>query len=541
MDFIFGTLATDELKVVHHRALRRGVQHQHAIQPIDPLPGDPVTLTVIVGQATSADQVTVYYTTDGSIPDGERGTPHNGQTVALTRVEYAWDTVAWAYLGVWRGTLPAQSEGTVMRYRIGAWESAGTDEVFADYPEHKYTSERAAAAFFAGLPVPADVPSHTARRDVFTYYVDTYTTPDWARDAVLYQIMPDRFYPGDGRDWLTPDSLTGIYGGTLWGVRDKLDYIAALGVTCIWLTPTFPSPTHHGYDVTDYLHVEPRLGGDDAMHALVQAAHARGIRVLLDLVCNHISHEHPHFVDARQSVSSPYREWFLFDDHDPIGYKTFFGVETMPYINLLNPGARAWMLSIAQHWLREYDIDGYRLDHANGPGPDFWADFRAACRAVKPDCWVIGEVVEAPDILRSYVGRLDGLLDFHMEDALRRTYAFNTMTEREFAQFTERHYSYFPASFSLPTFLDNHDMDRFLFAAGGNQAALRRAAAAQMRLPPPPVIYYGTEVGLSQNSGKHAGLGLEVSRLPMLWGSAQDADLLAYYRQLIQQRATMPR
>jgi cyclomaltodextrinase len=535
MDFIFGTLANDDLKLIHHRVLRRGVQHHHEMEPRDPLPDEPVTITVKVGQDVRADRVSLYYTIDGSSPDGSRGGCSNGHCLELERVDLVWDTLAWAYIAIWRGVLPAQPEGTTVRYRIGAWNSAADaqDEIFADYPEFKATTERAAAAFFRGEAVPNDIAPALAKIDTFAYSVDRFQSPQWVKDAVIYQVFVDRFYPGHGRDWLQPSDLTGFYGGTLWGVRDQLDYIETLGATCIWLSPTFPSPTHHGYDITDYLHVEPRMGGDEALHALVEAAHARDIRVLLDLVGNHISDEHPYFVEALNTPSSTYRDWFIFDDEDPIGYKTFFGVASMPFINLNTPAARAWMLDVAQYWLREFDVDGYRLDHANGPGPDFWVDFRAACRAVKSDSFSFGEVVESPDILRAYIGRLDGLLDFHMEDALRRTFALGAMSEVEFEAFVERHYAYFPDDFVLPTFLDNHDMDRFLFAANGNLDALKRAAAAQMRLPQPPVIYYGTEVGLSQKAGRNNGWGLEVSRLPMPWGHGQNRDLLAYYQKLI--------
>ncbi len=234
---------------------------------------------------------------------------------------------------------------------------------------------------------------------------------DWARQAVIYQIFVDRFYPGGGRDWLQTTDLRGFCGGTLWGVAEKLDYVAELGADCLWLSPIFPSPSHHGYDATDLMHVEPRLGGDEALRALVEQAHARGIRVLLDLVCNHISDEHPIFREARSNPASPHRSWFTFDDSE-IGYRTFFGVRSMPQVNLANPAARAWMIDTARYWLREFDVDGYRLDYANGPGPDFWTDFWAACKAEKPDCYCFGEVVDAPVVQRTYVGRLDGCLDF---------------------------------------------------------------------------------------------------------------------------------
>ena len=531
MDFVFGTLATDELRLLHHRLARQGVQHADDITPLDPEPGQPVTLTVHIGQDVAADQVACYYTTDGSIPAGSRGEAHNDHVIQLERVTLEWDTLAWGYVARWRGQLPGQPDGTSVRYRIGAWSDT-TDEIFADWPQIKPTVEAAAAAFFRDEPLPPVAPSQPETSRIFNYHVDTFRVPDWARQAIIYHVFVDRFHPGAGRDWLQPANLSGFFGGTLWGVRDQLNHIADLGADCIWLSPTFASPTHHGYDITDYTRTEPRLGGDDALLALVEAAHARGIRVLLDLVCNHLSNQHPYFQDALRSPASPYRNWFFFDNSE-IGYKTFFGVASMPEINLDHPAARAWMIDIGRYWLREFQVDGYRLDHANGPGPGFWSDFRAACRAENPDCYLFGEIVEAPPLQRAYVGRLDGLLDFHLEDALRKAFGWGTMTEPEFERFATRHTDYFPADFVMPTFLDNHDMDRFLYIVRDDKDRLRRAARAQFRLPGPPIIYYGTEVGLSQKTGKYDGQGLEESRLPMLWGADQDTDLLAFYRELI--------
>jgi glycosidase len=208
----------------------------------------------------------------------------------------------------------------------------------------------------------------------------------------------------------------------------------------------------------------------------------------------------------------------------------------MPQLNLSNPEARAWMIGIARYWLREFDVDGYRLDYANGPAPDFWTDFWTACKREKPDCLCFGEVIDAPDILCTYAGRMDGCLDFHLGDALRKTYGWKTWTEADFERFAARHQAYFPDSFLRPTFLDNHDMDRFLFIAGNDREALKRGAAAQMQLPAPPIIFYGTEVGLSQSISTKDGMGLHVSRTPMRWGAEQDQDMLVYYKRLIRNR-----
>ncbi|MBZ0275865.1 MAG: alpha-amylase [Anaerolineae bacterium] len=535
MDFIFGTLATDELKLVHHRAMRQGIQHAYRKSPLDPQPGQPVTITVTTGQDAAAAHVACYYTTDGSIPKGSRGTAINGHVVLLSQVETAWDTLSWGYTTLWRGVLPPQSDGTVVRYSISAWDESGA-EIRADWPDVKATAEHAAGFFFQGEALPEDILRGDASEStVFAYHVDSLHVPQWAREAVIYHVFVDRFYPGDGRDWLQTTDLMGFCGGTLTGIEQKLGYIADLGATCIWLSPTWVSPTHHGYDILDYKRTEPRLGGDAALRSLVDAAHKRGIRVLLDLVCNHMSNEHPIFQSAISSPTSPYRDWFTFDD-SPIGYRTFFTAASMPQINLENPAARDWMLDIARYWLREFDVDGYRLDYALGPGPAFWGDFRTACREVKPDSFCFGEVVDAPDVLRQYIGQLDGVLDFHSGEALRKAFGRKTWTEAEYTHFAAGHVAYFPPDFLLPTFLDNHDMDRFLFIAGGDKNALRRAAAAQMRLPGPPIIYYGTEVGLSQPVSTGDGMGLHVSRTPMFWGDEQDADLLAFYTDLIRRR-----
>lgn len=541
MDFIFGTFATDELKVVHHRTARRGIQHEYEISPRDPEPGRPVTLTVQVGTDQSADHVACYYTIDGSLPAGSRGTATNGDVVRLDCIETVWDAVAWGYVTRWQGVLPAQPDGAIVRYRIGAWSDAQTAtraEMFADWPDVRDTAEKAAAAYFRGEDLP-DTPSNfPAQPTTFSYHVDQAQPPDWARDAVIYQVFVDRFYPGDGREWLPAKQLSGFFGGTLWGVRDKLDYIVDLGATVIWLSPTWASPTHHGYDVTDYHKTEPRLGGDEALKALIDAAHARGLRVMLDMVCNHVSDQHPIFQDALTDPDSVYREWFTFGETEAHGYRTFFGVASMPEINIAHPDARAWLLDIARYWIREFGVDGYRLDYANGPGPDFWSDFRAACRAENPESFCFGEIVDQPSALLPYIGRLDGCLDFHLGEAIRKTYAFGVWSEADLERFVARHEAYFAGQgdFLRPTFIDNHDMDRFLFIAHGDKDALRRAAAFQMRLPGPPIIYYGTEVGLNQRKSKDDGFGLEVSREPMLWDDAQDRDLLAYYRSLIAAR-----
>ena len=533
-DFIFGTLLTDDLKLLNHRVSRQGVHHAHDINPLDPQPDQAVTIRVSTSTDVPADRLTCYYTLDGSDPVGSYGAPQNGLALPLQKVGCEWDNFIWGYLTHWEATLPPQSEGVMVRYRISAW-CPGGDEVFCDYPDVKSTVEEATRAYFHNGSPPTGRAGDPAKGDLFNFSIDRLRPPHWARQAVIYQIFVDRFYPGKGKEWNQTSDLLGFFGGTLWGVAEKLDYIADLGINCIWLSPIFPSPTHHGYDATDYERVESRLGGDEALRELVAAAHGRGLRVILDLICNHLSDQHPIFKDALANPQSPYRQWFDFSDPH-IGYRTYFGVRSMPQLNLTNLEAQHWMLDIARYWLGEFDVDGYRLDYALGPGPSFWSDFWVACKREKEDVFCFGEMVEPPPTLRRYFGRMDGALDFILAEAIRRSFTQKSINEEAFNRFLDQHLSYFPEDFLMLNFLDNHDMDRFLFITGGDKSVLSRAASMQMSLPGPPIIYYGTEVGLSQPMGKVREIGLESSRMAMPWDGEQDKELLRSYKELIHQR-----
>lgn len=537
MDFIFGTLSTDELKLYRHRLLRRGIHHGHHIDPQLPKLHEPITLTVTTGNQIHAESVACYYTTDGSLPQGSRGQASVGSVLHFEPIETTWDTLIWGYVTRWQATLPPIESDTLLHYRIGAW-GADQEEVFADYPHEKHSLEAAALRHFRhGQPPEMDLQvGDPAAGTTFALNVPALPVPAWAHDAIIYHIFVDRFYPGDGNAWTDATDLMDIHGGTLQGVLDKLDYVASLGVNTIWLSPIFTSPSHHGYDATSFREIEPRLGDKNIFKQLVDQAHDRGLRVLLDLACNHCSNEHPHFVDALNNASSQYREWFTFDDSE-LGYRTFLGVETLPEINLENSGARDWMIENALFWIREFGIDGYRLDHANGPGPDFWSYFNRACKAENPDCFCFGEIIDTPELLQPYVGRLDGLLDFQINEGLRKTFGWQTQSIEEFDRFLSRHRSFYPkavdgAAFVRPAFIDNHDMDRFLFLPDANEQDLLDAFNKLMQISSPPVIYYGTEIGLKQTSKD----GLHANRVRMNWEAVGNSELLPKMREAIRQR-----
>jgi len=534
-DYIFGTLITDDLKLIHHRSRRKGLQHNYAIYPKRPIPGKPVTISVLVGPDLDVDHMYCYYTLDGGQPLGDHGTNSSGFVVKFSRSSVQWETLTWGYAEIWTADIPPQSDGTLVRYRIGAWKE-GRPEIFADWPDPKYHQEIATHAHFNDTPSPTLLPDDPALGKTFALSINRFSAPNWARQAVIYQIFVDRFFPGNDRNWNKAKDLKDFYGGTLWGVRDKLDYLQDLGATAIWLSPTWPSPSYHGYDVTDYWTVAKRLGGDKAMHALIKEAHSRGIKIMLDLVCNHTSSKHPYFLEALEDSKSKYRQYYLFDQSE-IGYRTFFGVRNLPQINLQDPEARAWMIDIARFWLSEFGVDGFRLDHANGPGPEFWAEFQTVCKRENAESFCFGEVVEPPSDYLLFSGLLDGLLDFTFNDSIRRAFAFNSYSREKFESLINRHREFFIGSdLVMPTFLDNHDLNRFLYIAGGNKEKLRHAAEIQFEQIGPPIIYYGTEVGMSQELNDGSEDGLVACREPMVWGDIQDHELLDFYRSLIKKR-----
>jgi len=377
---------------------------------------------------------------------------------------------------------------------------------------------------------------------IFSYLVGDPDPPDWTAGAIIYQIFPDRFCPDEGQQWRQTDNLEDACGGTLKGVVNNLAYIADLGFNCIWLTPFFPDHTYHGYHATDYFSVNPRLGDEEDIRQLVRQAHERGIRLILDFVANHWGSRHFTFQEALKDQDSQYHNWYHWNRW-PDDYETFFKVRDLPQINVDYPPAREYLLSAAHYWLTEFDFDGFRLDYALGPSHDFWTDFRAAIRQVKPEAWIFGEVVETPQRQLSYWGRLHGCLDFVLQQALRELFVFGGMNLSQFDAFLEKHEAFFPPAYSRPSFLDNHDVNRFLWLADGDKRKLKLAALCQFTLGGPPIVYYGTEVGLSQHrdmrqpDGRHH---MAEARLPMVWGDDQDADLLAYYRWLIHFRRQHP-
>ena len=343
----------------------------------------------------------------------------------------------------------------------------------------------------------------------------------WKNGAVCYEIFVRSFFDSDG---------DGI--GDLKGLTMKLDYVndgnprstRSLGARCIWLMPVASSPSYHGYDVKNYYRVNPEYGNNADFKRLVAEAHRRGIKVLVDLVLNHASSEHPYFKEAMRDTASPHRNWFRWSATNPntrgpwgqqVWHKSsvrdeyYYGIFTaeMPDLNYENPAGRQEAARIARFWLTEMHVDGFRLDAIpylveEGDKLDHTAGTHAVLRefarnvhSTSPSAYTIGEVWDSIGAqLPYYPDQLDAHFTFEASDALLDAVR-TASSSKLLAPFLRMQREVPPARWA--PFLRNHDQTRTLTALGGDLARARLAAALLLTLPGLPFVYYGEEIGMS--------------------------------------------
>jgi len=418
-------------------------------------------------------------------------------------------------------------------------------------------------------------------------------TPSWVRDAVFYQIFPDRFAkservvkPGPLEAWDAPPTFHGYKGGDLLGIVEHLDYLADLGITALYLTPVFASASNHRYHTYDYYQVDPLLGGDAALRELLDAAHARDMRVVLDGVFNHSGRGFwPFHHVVENGIGSPYLDWFYVDkprlaaggwlrpyptdsereamdaaasthahrqgevSQRYLGYRAWWDLPALPKLNTDNPNMREHLMGAAEHWLR-FGIDGWRLDVAEEIDAGFWREFRQRCRAVNPDAYIVAEIWrEKPEWLAG--DTFDALMNYPLTEAILSFVAAPVLdmevvaTQHEYRQFVHpidggafaevlTHLltaAYRPEATAVQlNLLGSHDTARFVTVAGRDKASLRLATLVQMTVPGAPCIYYGDEVGVE---GRHD----PDCRRAFPWREEEwDADLRAYIRAAVQLR-----
>lgn len=404
------------------------------------------------------------------------------------------------------------------------------------------------------------------------------TAPSWVKNAIFYQIFPDRFAKSDRNparnlpyeSWDSAPTHYGFKGGDLYGVIEKLDYLQDLGINAIYFNPIFASASNHRYHTFDYYNVDPLLGGNDALRKLLDEAHKRNIRVVLDGVFNHASRGFWQFHHVLETgAASPYRDWFHFDEerlhgkkhwgaypnHDErqalqnedsltaIGYRAWWNLPALPKFNTDTPAVREFLFDVAEYWIK-FGIDGWRLDvPAEIDDDEFWREFRRRVRNINPDAYIVGEIWhEAQRWLQG--DQFDAVMNYLFTAVALNFFAgsrvdanvltpagelrnrFRPMNAHDFANEVDRILNLYPQeiTFAQLNLLDSHDMPRFLSCVGGDKNSLKLAWLFMFTLPGAPCIYYGDEIGVDGGHDPDC-------RKAFPWDESKwDKDLLAYVK-----------
>ena len=410
------------------------------------------------------------------------------------------------------------------------------------------------------------------------------TTPDWVQDAIFYQIFPDRFAKS-GRNpsgslpfepWDSAPTTHGFKGGDLYGVIEKLDYLQELGITAIYFTPIFSSASNHRYHTYDYYNVDPLLGGNEALRKLLDEAHKRKMRVVLDGVFNHASRGFWQFHHVLETGHcSPYKDWFYFDQdrlHErrhwgayptpeeqhaikqegslrAIGYQGWWNLPALPKFRIETPAVREFLLEVAEYWIN-FGIDGWRLDVPGEINDDaFWQEFRRRVRAINPEAYIVGEIWHEAqrwlqgdqfDAVMNYLVTAAAMGFFGgphlnmgvlnqaggLQNRIRETKAEN------FANEIDRLFNLYRPEItrSQLNLLDSHDMPRFLSCVNGDKDSLKLAWLFLFSMDGAPCLFYGDEIGVDGSHDPYC-------RKSFPWDENRwDKDLLDYAKSCISLR-----
>lgn len=388
----------------------------------------------------------------------------------------------------------------------------------------------------------------------FFQEIDMFKAPQWVRNTVWYQIFPERFANGDPE--LNPEGTKtwdstvhpgrqDFYGGDLQGVLDHLDHLVDLGVNGIYFNPIFKAPSNHKYDTEDYFEIDPHFGDKKLFKKLVDEAHKRGIKVMLDAVFNHIGDQSPQWQDViKNGKDSKYADWFHinkfpvsytptdnFEFSNDATYETFDYTPHMPKLNTANPEVQEYLLSIATYWIKEFDIDAWRLDVANEIDHHFWRRFHDATTALKPDFYILGEIwhTSQPWLQGD---QFTGVMNYAYTEAIKEHFLTHEIDALEMKNKLNQQLMLYndQADSMMFNVLDSHDTARIKTLAHDDMELVKQIFAFTFVQPGTPSIYYGTEYGMTGENDPD-------DRKPMVWDeNLQDHDMYQFMQHLINVR-----
>lgn len=414
--------------------------------------------------------------------------------------------------------------------------------------------------FYGGRGFYENTPANRAIMDYyfkfpFLHDTEVFKAPEWVKETIWYQIFPERFdngnpslSPANVLPWGSKDpDRDDFFGGDIQGIINHLDYLVELGINGIYLTPVFEASTNHKYDTLNYFEIDPHFGDKETFRKLVREAHKRGIKIMLDAVFNHIGDKSPEWQDVlKNGEKSKFVDWFHIrsfpvtpgengnvEGKNTLSFDTFAYTMHMPKLNTANPDVQKYLLDIATYWVREFDIDGWRLDVANEVDHAFWKQFNKAVRSEKEDIYILGEIWHD-----SWLWLLGDEFDSVMNYPFTQTIIENFVEERikptkmvsgiseQLMRYQEQ------VNHVMFNMLDSHDTARLLTRCEGDKEKAKLALAFMFAHTGSPCIYYGTEIGMD-------GADDPLCRKCMEWDEAnQDKDMLTFMKKLIAFRKT---
>lgn len=378
---------------------------------------------------------------------------------------------------------------------------------------------------------------------------DVYNESKWLQESIIYQIFPDRFCNGNSvinpkntKPWGYPYvDYHSKFGGDIQRIIDKLDYLEDLGINVIYLTPIFKSSSNHKYNTEDYYTIDPEFGSNELVKELIDKCHKKNIKIIFDAVFNHSGDDFFAFKDVLiNQKNSKYSDWYIINNFpvstEKINYYTFGNAhKNMPKLNTSNPEVTKYLLDVAKFWIKEYKIDGWRLDVCDEVSHTFWKKFRDTIKSVNKDAIIIGEIMhEANNFLKG--DQLDSIMNYPIKFACVDFFAKKNITAREFLNILGQNRMLYMNSINkqLLNLIGSHDTARFLTECHDNIEKMKLAICFQFTYVGVPYIYYGDEIGLCGGEDPQ-------NRKCMIWNEKfQNHDLLNFYKKMITIRKKHP-